>query len=116
MKEDTRAGLTGTLWFLSTVVLVALFISAAAQGEFTPGHVVFAFVLLALTVGATPILLRWQGGQAQQEKAKRQGIEALLRDMSTEDLIELKQRLADVDDHEATTLDYLDDDGELVLR
>ena len=116
MSDEVRASLLGGLWFLTALVLVALFISAAAQGELTPAHIGLTFVFLALAIGGTPLVLRWNGSQAQQEKMKRQRLETMLRDMSPEELAELKQRLADSDDLEASTLDHLSDDGELVLR
>ena len=116
MSEDTRASLTGALWFFATLALIALFISAAAQGELTPGHIVLAVVILALAVGATPVILRWKDSEAQPDKAKRQRIDSLLRDMSDEELLELKRRLSDGDLSQEETLDYLGDDGEMVWR
>jgi hypothetical protein len=112
MSEDTRATLTGGLWFLSAFVLVALFISAAAQGELTTAHIVLASVILALAVIASPILLRMKDSD---EKSKRR-VDRVLDDLSDEELIELKRRLAGVDERAGSIADYLDDDGELVRR
>ena len=116
MKEENRAAMTGALWFFSALVLVALFISAAAQGELTPGHIVFASILLGLAVIGTPILLRWKDDSTQQDKMKRERVDKLLRDLSDDDLIELKQRLAEVEYSEESILDLVGDDGELVRR
>lgn len=116
MSEDNRTALTGALWFFSALALVALFISAAAQGELTPGHILLAFVILGLAIAGTPFLLRWTDSETQQEKTKRQRIDSLIRDMSDEELIELKQRLSDGDYSQETILGNLGDDGELVRR
>jgi hypothetical protein len=116
MSEDTRATLTGALWFCSALVLGALFISAAAQGALTLGHVVLACVILALVVTGTSFLLRRIESETPHTKVKRERLDKLLRNLSDEELAELKQRLSDVDLDEATSIDYLGDDGELVRR
>jgi hypothetical protein len=116
MKEETPATLTIGLWFLSAIVLVALFISAAAQGELTPSHIVFASILLGVAVVGTPLLLRRKGSAEEQDKQKRQRIDSLLSDLSDDDLMELKHRLADLDSGEPPVVDYVGDDGELVMR
>jgi hypothetical protein len=116
MSEDTRATLTVALWFLSTLVLIALFISAAVIGELTAGHILFAFVILALAVVTTPILLRWKDTEMQTEKTKRRRIDSLLHELSDQELVELKQRLSDGDYSVETIMDSLGDDGELVRR
>ena len=43
-------------------------------------------------------------------------MDSMLRDMSDEELAELQQRLSDGDFRRETYVDYVDDDGELVLR
>lgn len=116
MKEETPATLTIGLWFLSAIVLVALFISAAAQGELTAGHMVFASILLGVAIVGTPLLLRMNGSAAEEAKQKRQRIDSLLTDLSDDDLMELKHRLADLDNSEASVVEYVGDDGELVMR
>jgi hypothetical protein len=115
MTEETRATLTGGLWFFSMLALVALFISAAAQGELTLAHVLLAAVILGLAIAGTPYLLNFKGADA--EKSKRRRIDSLLSDQSDENLIELKQRLSDVDAGDKVSVDsLLGDDGERVLR
>jgi ABC-type bacteriocin/lantibiotic exporter with double-glycine peptidase domain len=114
MIDEYRASMIGGLWFFSALVLGALFISAGAQGELTPGHILLALIILGLAVTGT-LALWYGGGQAQQAKAKRQRLDNLLNTLSEEELIALKERLADSDHQEKTMLD-LDDDGELVWR
>jgi uncharacterized damage-inducible protein DinB len=116
MSEDNRAALTGGLWFFSALVLVALFISAAVQGELTLAHIVVTFVILALAIAGTSFLFRWNDSKTPQEKTKRRRIDNLLREMSDEELIELKQRLSDSDLSEEPIVNSLGDDGELVRR
>lgn len=116
MSEDTRTTMTGCLWVVSALALGALFISAAAQAALTGGHVALAFVILALAVSGTLFFLRGNLSELEQEKAKRQRRDKLLGDMTDDDLLELKRRLASVDNSSDMDRLYLDDDGELVRR
>jgi hypothetical protein len=116
MSEENRGTLTIALWFLSALALVALFISAAAQAELTPWHIVLAFTILALPIIGTPFIWRGKDSESEQEKAKRRRIENLLGDMSDEELSELKQRLSDGDLRDETPAHSVGDDGELVRR
>ena len=112
MTDEIRASLAGGLWFVSALVLVAIFISSAAQGVLTPAHLIFATVILALALAGTFYILRMGSGG---EKAKR-GVDHLLHDLNEDDLLELKQRLADVEPPAAKVVDHVGDDGELVWR
>ena len=114
--DEGRSSLTGALWFFLAVALVALFISAAAQGELSRGHMILAFMILGLAVVGTPFTLRWGERETQKEKNKRQSFDTLLDNMSVEELIALKRRLSDVEDDEEAVVNYLGDDGELVSR
>lgn len=116
MSEETRGTLFIGLWFLSAVVLAALFISAAAQGELTPGHMVLAFVVLALAVAGTLFVSSQKNAEVQETKAKRRRLDNLLHNLDDDDIAELKRRLLDVDDRETLLSDYVGDDGELNLR
>jgi hypothetical protein len=111
-----RTFLVGMLWFFSSIVLAALFISAAAQGELSQGHLILAVMIISLIVVATPLLARWKDGAVVVEKSKRERIDNMLRDMSDEELVELKQRLSTGNLSEENILDYLGSDGELVGR
>ncbi len=115
MNSEQRSALTGGLWVVSAIVLGALFISAAAQGELTPGHMLLAFVILGLAVAGTFVVLYRIDKESEQTKAKRQRIDSLLDNLSDEEIFELKQRLADADSPDAPVVDYVGDDGELVL-
>jgi choline-glycine betaine transporter len=116
MTENNRVTLTIGLWFLSAGVLVALFLSAAAQNELTTAHIVFAFTLLALAIAGTVFLFRGANSENEQEKTKRHRIDRVLSDMSDEELMELKQRLSDRDFNAGTSLASLGDDGEMLRR
>jgi hypothetical protein len=111
-----RTFLTAILWFFSAIVLGALFLSAMGQGELTNGHVSLAILIISLVVIATPLLARWKDGASTLEKSKRERIDTMLRDMSDEDLVELKERLSTGTITDENILDYLDSDGELVGR
>ncbi len=116
LSEESRATLMVGLWLLSAIVLAALFISAAAQGDLTPGHIALALILLGLAVAGTLLLVNLKDRETEQGKAKRQRIDNMLSDLSDEELLELKQRLSDVDINDDTILDYVGDDGEMALR
>ena len=111
-----RAFLTAMLWFLSTIILSALFISAAAQGELSTLHTSLALLIISLVAVASVFLSRWKEGAVDMQKSKRQRIDTMLRDMSDEDLLELKQRLSTGSISDENILDYLGEDGELVGR
>src|SRR5690554_515211 len=95
MSEESRSTLTFILWLFSAIVLGTLFISAAAQDELTPGHVFLATMILTLAVIGTPYILRMKDSEAEAEKSKRRRLDNLLRDLSDEELAELKDRLSD---------------------
>ena len=116
MNNESRFAFTSIMWFMSVILLVGIFIGAGIQGEFTAWHGGFAITILLVAISATPIFLRLNFRGEQQEKSKRERIDTMLRDMSDEDLMELKQRLSDGDMTDESILDYLSDDGELVLR
>lgn len=114
MDAETRSSLAVMLWIVSGLTIGAIF-CAASIGTFTLWHALFAFITLGLAIGGTPIMLNWQS-DTELEKAKRQRIDNLLRDMSDDDLVALKQRLSDGNVGEDSILDFISDDGELVVR
>ncbi len=116
MSEDRGSSLIGGLWFFSAAVLVALFISAAAQGELTRGHIVLALLIMGVAISGTLFFSSRQAGDSLSTRAKRKRVDTLLRDMSDDELFELKQRLANGDFSDVSILDHLGDDGELVWR
>lgn len=116
MHEDNRTALTGGLWFVSSLALCALFISAAAQSELTAGHIILAGIILTLALSGTIYLLHLEPADANREKAKREGIHNLLRDMSDDDLAELRQRLKEDQDAPEPLLELSPHDGELIRR
>jgi hypothetical protein len=111
MDQESRGNLTIALWFLSAVMISALFISAAAQGELTSGHIQLAIAMLVLATFGTIAVWRGNYGGTQEEKTKRSRVDSLLNDLSDDDLLELKQRLSDVDGE--PSVHTIGDDGEL---
>lgn len=116
--NETRPTLLIAIWFLSTIVLATLFISAGIMGDFTTAHIFFATVILALAVAGTGIILRWKDNdqRAPQEKAKGVRTYDLFNNMSDDEILELKRRLSDVDLSQATLANTLGDDGEIVQQ
>lgn len=114
--DERHGNSMGALWFFSALVLMALFISAAAQGELTPGHLLITVMILGLDVAGTLYFLARDARESEPGKTKRRDVETLLDNLSDEELRDLKQRLAALDTPRSDTLDYLDDDGEMVLR
>lgn len=115
MSEENRSTLTFILWLFSAIVLGTLFISAAAQNELTPGHIFLATLILATAVIGTPYIWRLKDSE-EAEKAKRRRLDNLLRDLSDEELVELKNRLSDREYPIEMIADSLGDDGELMRR
>ena len=116
MNEEQRGVLTVGLWILSTVVLAALFISAAAQGELTQQHTELATIMLILATAGSVAIWRRKKEDAPAEKAKRRPVDNLLNNLSDDELAELKRRLMSVDAQKENVVVYLDDDGELKQR
>ncbi len=106
------------IWFLAAIMLAALFIGAGLQGEFTIFHTVFASIIFALALVGSSLSVYWTRRNANDDtaKAKRERIDTMLRDMSDDELLELKQRLSTGDYNEDSLLDYVSDDGELIMR
>lgn len=115
-SQESRTMLIGTLWFFSALVLIAIFVSAAAQGELTVGHMLMVSVMLGLAIAGTLFVHFTTRAESEESKAKRQNLDKLLRRLSDEDLMALKERLSDDDFHREPTLDRISDDGEMVMR
>ncbi|GAB5494146.1 MAG: hypothetical protein Phog2KO_43610 [Phototrophicaceae bacterium] len=117
--DDAKINISTVLiiWFLTTLMLAAVFLGAGLQGEFTIFHTVFAGIILSLAVIGTPLAFYFlRDDETDIAKAKREKIDTMLRDMSDDELLELKQRLSTGDYDEDALLDYVSDDGELVMR
>lgn len=116
--ESKHAGIfiSMMLWFLATLILAAIFIGSGLQGEFTTAHMIFASIVLTLAMIATPLVIYATREKDDIGKKKRQRIDNLLRDMSDDDLLELKQRLSDGKFSDEAHLDYVSEDGELHFR
>lgn len=98
-------------------MLAALFIGAGLQGEFTIFHTVFASLIFGLALIGTPLaFFGLREEDVDTAKAKRERIDTMIRDMSDDELVDLKQRLSTGDYNEDSLLDYVSDDGELVMR
>lgn len=104
------------IWFGFVILMVALFIAAGLQGAFVLPHYIFAGFILALALFGTGMVVRWIWQTNDVTKAKRERIDMMLRDMSDNELFELKQRLMDGTVTDDTLLDYVSDDGELVFQ
>lgn len=115
--NEKRYELLAGLWFFCAVPLGLLFLSAATQDGLTLFHFILALTLIGIAVGGTPIMIHLLNNDAStQEKSKRERIDTMLRDMSDDELIDLKQRLSDGDYSDETILDFIGDDGELVTK
>jgi NhaP-type Na+/H+ and K+/H+ antiporter len=115
-QKETQVASVAGIWFGAVILLATLFISAGLQGAFTTTHIVFVGLILALAMIGTPLAIYGIRDKPDVAKAKRQRVDAMLRDMSDDELLELKQRLSDGNYNEESLLDYLDDDGEMVMR
>lgn len=116
MTAENRAMLIFILWLFSALVLGALFISAGMQGELTGAHTALAFTIIAAAIVGTPFLLRTTVNETGSEKVKQHRIHTVLRDLSDDEVAELRKRLMDADQDDEALRTALGDDGELVRR
>ena len=86
------------------------------QGELTLAHTALAFTIIVAAIMGTPYLLRITMNEDGTEKAKQRRIDTMLRDLSNEDLAELRKRLMDADPDGQPIRAALGDDGEIVRR
>lgn len=124
MDAKTRLEATKYIWTAYGIALVALFISGAAANGLEAAHVVLG---IAMSIAAFLCSgLVWSWGEvsnvsavammSESEKVKRERIDNVLRDLSSEELYALKQRLTDgtVNDDMLYEQMMLSDDGELI--
>jgi len=116
MTAENRATLIFILWLFSALVLGALFISAGMQGELTAAHTALAFTIIVAAIVGTPFLLRTTVNEAGSEKAKQHRIDTVLRDLSDDEIAELRNRLIDSNRDDEAIRAALGDDGEIVRR
>ena len=122
MDNKTRLDATKFIWMVLGVVLAFLFISAGIADGMESPHVVMGVVALIAGTISTGAIWNMDGSSNQsadiseQEKAKRERIDAVIRDLSSEELIALKSRLSDgtITDDVLYERMALSDDGELV--
>ena len=113
MTNKNITELTMVIWGAMGIALAALFISATAQG-FSVFHMITAILLVVAPFLATGMIWQWGGALNKQsqdldetfsEKAKRERIDQVLRNLSNAELLALKKRLAQ-DDIDDDLLDY----------
>jgi hypothetical protein len=115
-----RLLVTGFMWLM---YLAGIFISVSEIGGWA---IVLALVLMIPLIAVSALIWSWErisgvkdahilSASENQEKRKRDRIDTVLRDLSSEDLMRLRERLADgtVDD-ELLYNGFVGDDGELV--
>lgn len=123
MDNHTRLQATRYIWITTGVSLFSLFLSAGLASGLESTHVVLGIAICIASFLSTGSVWNWgEVGESSavdlqaQEKAKRERIDGVLRDLSNEELIALKQRLSDgtVDDEMLYQRMTLSDDGEIV--
>ena len=122
--KNTRLEATRYIWTAFAAALIALFISGGMANGIETAHVILGVVMTIACVGATGFI--WNFGDYVEtemieaasagEKAKRDRIDRVLRDLSSDELANLKRRLSDgsIDDDLLYEHMTLSDDGELV--
>ncbi|MGB1286690.1 MAG: hypothetical protein ACPG7F_09180 [Aggregatilineales bacterium] len=103
------------IWVFMIFAQIALFISGAASGGLTGIHIAMSIVLLIATFGASGMMwyITGQNSQGHAEKAKRDRLEQVLRNLSDSELVALKQRLSDEAIDDSMLYAHLTDDGEI---
>lgn len=114
---------------IATVIMwityLAMVWTAMTTGQLGAWAILLAFVLMMPLIPITAMMWGAIGNQSHQhekqvsldevEKRKRDRLDAVLRDLSDDDLLRLKRRLADGTINEGKLYDNLiGDDGELV--
>ena len=112
MSEENRQKLLRSLWFMSALTLGAILIGAIGLGGPTAWLITLSIAVLSLAAIGTAAILRLDDGYAI-EKAKRRDINRMLREMTDNDLYQLRQRLSD--EHSVRQLgeDNLYEEGEI---
>lgn len=122
--KNTRLEATRYIWTAFAFALVALFISGGIANGIQAAHVVLGIVIAIAATGATGFI--WNFGDYEEtvmigednaiEKAKRERLDKVIRELSSEELIALKRRLSDgtIDDDLLYERMTLSDDGELM--
>lgn len=124
MDSHTRLQATKYIWITMGIALFSLFLSAGIANGLEAGHVILGIALCIAAFLSTGTVWNW-GDLPQesssfnmdaQEKAKRERLDSVLRNLSNDDLIALKQRLSegDIDDEMLYQHMTLSDDGEIV--
>lgn len=123
MDNHIRLQATKYIWITTGISLFSLFLSAGLASGLEAGHVILGIAICIAGFLSTGTVWNWgEPGMASvvdmeaQEKVKRERIDGVLRDLSNEELIALKQRLSDgtVDDDVLYQRMTLSDDGEIV--
>lgn len=123
MDSHTRLTATRYIWVTMGISLFSLFLSAGIANGLEATHVVLGIAICIAGFLSTGMVWSWgEVGKTSalemeaQEKVKRERIDGVLRDLSNEELLALKNRLSDsdVDDDALYQRMTLSDDGELV--
>ena len=116
VTDKQRLDIIAMIWFIMSIALSALFISAAAIGELTPMHLVITLILTGIPLVMTGFI--WFGIKSSddREKAKRENLEFALKNLSNTELKVLKERLAASEIDDEMLYVHLVDDGELMLE
>lgn len=123
MNSHTRLQATKYIWITMGIALFSLFLSAGIANGLEAGHVILGITLCIAGFLSTAVV--WSKDNLEEpsalnmearEKAKRERIDEVLRDLSNEELFALKQRLSDgaIDDDLLYQRMTLSDDGEIV--
>ena len=123
MDSHTRLTATRYIWVTMGVSIFSLFLSAGMADGLEATHVILGIAICIAGFLSTGMVWSWgELGNTSavdmeaQEKVKRERIDGVLRDLSNEELVALKNRLSDgnVDDDALYQRMTLSDDGELV--
>lgn len=123
MNTETRLETTKFIWGSITGIMFFLFLSAGLANGLEAGHVILGVSVLIAGAISTGVIWTPSDSNANdfthsdvQEKAKRERLDSVLRDLSDDELIALKNRLSDgsVDDEVLYERMSLSDDGELI--
>ena len=124
MNNQIRLSATKYIWVTIGISLFSLFLSAGVANGLEATHVVLGIAICCAGFLSTGMVWGWgnvdsdsaMDNMKDQEKVKRERIDGVLRDLSNEELVALKKRLADgtMNDDLLYERMSLSDDGELI--
>lgn len=118
VNNKNRVDITGIIWGTMAFALFGLFLSGLGDAGLTIIHLLVALALLIVPSVATGYLWNWGRGfstnETHAEKAKRDRLEEVLRNLSNAELQALKARFRNNEIDDEMLYAYMDEDDQML--